>query len=185
MEIEKLYDKIYENYTSYNDKQTTDSEYKQGFIDEFIYPNNGSVLDAGCGSGYTLRKLHNEGVNIFGIDFSQFCCDKYLTDLPHKCISIVDFCKTFPKYDSVICIDVLEHISLNELYDNLIWLTNITKHTLFGIANHSDIKLDKELHLTQKPIDWWIETLKKFYCEVNEMVTLYNGKFFFIECCNF
>jgi 2-polyprenyl-3-methyl-5-hydroxy-6-metoxy-1,4-benzoquinol methylase len=179
----ELYDKIYGNYADYSDN-TTEHELKQNFIDDFVLEHNGSVLDAGCGTGYTLRKLHNEGVHIVGIDVSQVACDKYLKDLPHKCISIIDFCKKFPKYDSIICTDVLEHIPENELYDNLLWMASTGDHALFGIANHSDIKLDKELHVTQHNLDWWMETLDKFYYQVNPVISMFDDKFFFIECYN-
>lgn len=184
MEIEELYNEVYRKYSDYNGDHTTEHELKQNFIDDFVYTHNGSVLDVGCGSGYSLKKLHNEGVNIFGIDFSQVACDNFLQGLPHECVSIMDYCKVFPKYDSIICTDVLEHIPENELYDNLLWLVNTGEHALFGIANHSDIKLEKELHLIQKPIEWWTETLKKFYYGVEEVVSMFDGRFFFIECYN-
>jgi 2-polyprenyl-3-methyl-5-hydroxy-6-metoxy-1,4-benzoquinol methylase len=60
MVIEELYNEVYSNYADYNGDHTTEHELKQNFIDEFVEMHNGSVLDAGCGSGYTLRKLHNE-----------------------------------------------------------------------------------------------------------------------------
>lgn len=184
MVIEELYNEVYSNYADYNGDYTTEHELKQNFIDDFVAEHNGSVLDAGCGSGYTLRKLYNEGVDIFGIDFSKFCCDEYLTDLPHKCVSIMDHCKTFPKYDSIICSDVLEHIPEKELYNNLIWLSNTSEHALYGIANHSDIKLRQELHLIQRPIEWWTEILQKFYYEVYQIASMFDDRFFFIECYN-
>ena len=184
MVIEELYNEIYSNYADYNGDHTTEHELKQNFIDDFVQMHNGSVLDAGCGSGYTLRKLYNEGVDIVGIDFSQIACENHLQGLPHHCISIMDFCKTFPKYDSIICTDVLEHIPHEELYDNLLWMANTSEHVLFGIANHSDIKLGKELHLIQKPIEWWTETLQKFYYDVEQVTSMFDDRFFFIECYN-
>jgi 2-polyprenyl-3-methyl-5-hydroxy-6-metoxy-1,4-benzoquinol methylase len=181
LELKELYNEVYDNYDY---RQIINSKIKQNFIDDFVATHNGSVLDAGCGVGYSLKKLHEEGVDILGIDFSQICCENYLKGLPHKCISIMDFCKKFPKYDSIICTDVLEHIPENELYDNLIWLANTGEHALYGIANHSDIKLGKELHLIQKNLQWWTETLKKFYYEVDHVASMFDDRFFFIECYN-
>jgi 2-polyprenyl-3-methyl-5-hydroxy-6-metoxy-1,4-benzoquinol methylase len=184
VEIEELYDRVYKNCPDYNGDNTTEHGLKQHFIDDFVARDNGSVLDAGCGSGYTLRKLYNEGVDIIGIDFSQIACDTFLQGLPHKCVSIIDHCKMFPKYDSIVCSDVLEHIPFQDLYNNLIWLSNTSEHALFGIANHSDIKLGQELHLIQQPSHWWIETLSKFYYEVHQVTSMFDDRFFFIECYN-
>jgi hypothetical protein len=94
-------------------------------------------------------------------------------DLPN----IMDHCKTFPKYDSIICDGVMDHIPLDELYNNLLWIANTGEHALFGISNHSDV-------LIQKPIDWWMETLDKFYYGVNPVTSMFDDKFFFIECYN-
>jgi hypothetical protein len=96
--------------------------------------------------------------------------------LPNNCNSLMDHCKRFPKYDSIICSNTLEHIPLDKLYDNLLWIANTGEHALFGITNHKD--------LIQKPAEWWIATLEKFYYGVDHVTSMNDDKFFFIECYN-
>ena len=49
------------------------------------------VLDAGCGTGYLLRKLRDRGAHVIGIDFSQQMCEIARTKSPDLDIR-VDSC---------------------------------------------------------------------------------------------
>jgi hypothetical protein len=97
--------------------------------------------------------------------------------LPNNCNSIMDHCKRFPKYDSILCSNILEHIPLDDLYSNLLWIANTGEHALFGITN--------DLGLIRKPVEWWIEKLEKFYYNVEHIISMLDDKFFFIECYNY
>ncbi len=59
-ELNNIYDRIYSTYDNYNDENTTGSKEKAVYIDNFV-DMEGDILDAGCGSGYNLRRLFNSG----------------------------------------------------------------------------------------------------------------------------
>lgn len=71
------------------------------------------VLDVGCGTGAMLSELKAAGFKVFGLDGSpealKFCRKRGLKDLKRT-----DFEKRLPytdgSFDTVLCLDVLEHI---------------------------------------------------------------------------
>ncbi len=81
----------------------------------------------------------------------------------------------------VICTDVLEHIHHDLINETLLGLTIVSDRAILGIANHSDVKCNTELHLIQKDLEWWMEKLKKFYSYVVRIDLLFTDRFFFIE----
>lgn len=181
MELLKLYDEVYINYDNYNSSILNKSGKKQIYVDNFINKND-KILDIGCGSGYTLKRLYNKGYDIFGIDFSRECCNRYLKDFPHECVSILDYCnRSTIVYDVILCIDVLEHIPYNQIDNTLFNILGISNKALFGIANHSDIKCGVELHIIQEKVDWWLKKINTFYVRVKYIDSLFDNRFFFIE----
>lgn len=75
------------------------------------------VLDVGCGTGAMLSELKSKGFTTFGIDGSaealKFCRQRGLTSLQK-----VDFEKPLPfgagVFDTVLCLDVLEHVESDD-----------------------------------------------------------------------
>lgn len=77
-------------------------------------PRKGSVLDAGCGDGYLSYLVANRGQEVIGADVSSFrikyahehCADAdfVVADGRH-----LPFCSGY--FDSVVCCEVLEHVS--------------------------------------------------------------------------
>ena len=73
-----------------------------------------SVLDAGCGTGILLQKIHERfpGVQSTGAEYSPHGLDIAQKRLPETSFYVLDLAreKLAGKFDLVTCIDVLEHI---------------------------------------------------------------------------
>ena len=141
---------------------------------------NIEILDVGCGRGSYLSLLKSLGFNrILGIEISSVCAEKYLQEFPHIVSDFISFAKDTPdkKYDLLLCMDVLEHIEPSEVDIFIDHINRISKHSILGIANHSDVHQKVQLHLIEKPWHWWKEKLIKF----NLIAQLHEGKFFMCE----
>jgi len=172
----------YDKNPDYNSKSVNAFGIKLPIITDFFRHVEGEIIDIGCGQGDNMRELIDSGRSVYGIDFSEVCCKKYLSDLPHECSSIIDFCSEAKEYDSALCSGVLEHITKKDLNENLSAIRNIASRFLFGIANHSDIQFGTQLHVIQEGPEWWVKRLKKHFDDVEVIDLWVDGAFFFISC---
>lgn len=115
------------------------------------------VLDVGCGKGNYLKPLSRE-FKITGIEPSQTALDKLKGHEVFK----TDILGFKGKFDAYYCVDVLEHISPEDIDKNLEKLSTFAPIGLLGIANHSDM----ELHLIQEDSDWWQKKLEQHFKRV-------------------
>jgi 2-polyprenyl-3-methyl-5-hydroxy-6-metoxy-1,4-benzoquinol methylase len=145
-----------------------------GFFKDLIEPCD-SIIDFGCGSGFTALPLIENGFNVHLIDIaSNALADKIaaltllapdrvrftqgcLWDLPDDVLS-EDFC---------YCMDVLEHIP-PEKVDDVLW--HISKRSKKGGALQVYLLdepfgnlIGKTLHLTIKPLSYWIEKIGTYF----------------------
>jgi cyclopropane fatty-acyl-phospholipid synthase-like methyltransferase len=117
----------------------------------------GSVLDYGCGRGETVEFLQKKGVEALGVDYIDLDNGMLVADITQK----IDLYG----YKTGICCDVLEHLTEAEI-DSFIE-KNLKKHERCIISIHTGRSYDKkhsvELHLTQKPVEWWEGKLLKHF----------------------
>jgi 2-polyprenyl-3-methyl-5-hydroxy-6-metoxy-1,4-benzoquinol methylase len=81
--------------------------------------NTESILDAGCGEGFTMNKLIESGINakLEGIEYSKDSISfgkKLFPNLIIKQASIYDLPHKNNSFDLVICTEVLEHLEKPE-----------------------------------------------------------------------
>lgn len=139
-----------------------------------------SIVDVGCGQGFYLRQLAGP-FEIFGVEVSKVACETYLHDIPHACIDITQdpLGKTF---DLAMSIGVLEHIEEADIDKALDAIRALAPNALLGIANHHDLFRGVELHVTRRPVEWWVEKLLSRYATVNAVDEENYDRYFTIEC---
>lgn len=97
-----------------------ESQARQYALDQLIltYIRGNRVFEAGCGTGTLLKLLLKQGFDAIGCDMSKFQCfrakqrlqnDGFPSNRIHH-LSLNDTTKWKQVFDTVICVDVLEHI---------------------------------------------------------------------------
>lgn len=114
----------------------------------------GTVLDAGCAMGFLVEGLRNRGVDAAGIDISEYAIDKVHADIKPHC-SLGSVTDELPRrYDLIVCIEVLEHLSPAEA-DQAI--ENFCKHTDDILFSSTPFDYKEATHFNVRPPDYWAQ----------------------------
>lgn len=113
-----------------------------------------TVLDAGCAMGFLVEALRAQGVDAFGIDVSDYALDRVREDLkPYvRHASIGD--PLSQRYDLVVNIEVLEHLSAPEGQRAIANLCQASDDILFSSSPY-DFK--EATHSNVQPPEYWAE----------------------------
>lgn len=113
-----VWDKIAENWNDYRKKPFQE-------VIEFLKNKKGKILDVGCGSGRNFIK--NEGLEFYGVDFSQKMLSLAEKNAEEKNIKVelkpmedekIPYENNF--FDYILCISVLHCIETKEKREKLI-----------------------------------------------------------------
>lgn len=157
IEERKKYDIIYENMGNYAVSHKPKIDYVNNWVGSGF-----TVVDLGCGRGIYSRKIMEKN-EVLGVELSSVCCEKYLGDINHKNMGILDFCEEGLTFDKAYSCDVLEHIPTDELNVTLQGISNIAEDFLFLVCTGSDIKHDMELHLSNFSFEEWVDIISRYY----------------------
>lgn len=143
--------KTTDNYKKHTSKNPAQQFLLKNFFNTLLDTLNGlrvrTVLDAGCGEGFTLVKLHEHkiGTKLEGIEFSKGSVDlgkKMYPYLNLKQGSIYKLSHKNNSIDLVICTEVLEHVedpikALKELVrvSKKYLLLSVPNEPVFMVAN--------------------------------------------------
>lgn len=121
----------------------------------------GKITDVGCGSGILLDKIKEDGFDVTGIDIASNCYKGRGRTVNKNLITIKDIrTDKLDKCDTVVCIDVMEHIPTKDV-DKTIENLKIANKYIFQIAlfpeKSGTIFIGEKLHLTIESKQWWID----------------------------
>ena len=173
---------VYENsFSDPNYNLHPNTEFRFQLVYEFIKKNKvESMIDIGSGRGNVIDYIltNHPNINITSCDLKKF----HDFDVDFIQINLCDNenVKIDNKYDLLTCLDVLEHLE-KTCVDNVLRLfSNISKHSLITIANHSDIKNGVELHIIQENMGYWSPIIEKYF-QINNVDTKYDGRLYLLE----
>ena len=114
------------------------------------------VLDIGCGDCTTVIGLREAGVDCLGVDIS-------LAGVPHGLHGVFgapvwDMPFDDDQFDYTASTDVLEHVPTDMIPKAIKEIFRVTKRKTFNVVALFDgIRNGVILHMTVKPIEWWID----------------------------
>jgi hypothetical protein len=125
-----------------------------------------TALDAGCAMGFLVEALRDRGVDASGLDISPYAIERVREDIrPHcRLASVLD---PLPqRYDLIVCIEVLEHLSPREAKRAV---ANLCAHTDDVLFSSTPLDYREATHVNVQPPEHWAEMFarKGFYRDVD------------------
>ncbi|HID96215.1 MAG TPA: tetratricopeptide repeat protein [Candidatus Latescibacteria bacterium] len=122
----------------------------------------GTVLEVGCAKGFLLECLRDLGVDAEGIDISSYAIGQVREDIRPYCrvCSVLDLSVEAKRYDLVIAIGVLEHLSAQDAFDAVANISKLTDVILF--SSTPDRNYPDPTHVNVQPIEYWIDLFARF-----------------------
>lgn len=126
-----------------------------------------SVFEIGCGRGYILKRLQDDGIGCNGIDISRHCYETRAMDNVHLHDILEMPWRVLEKsYDLLLSVNVLEHLPEGELPKVFSEMTRVASRGLHAVEV-SDDGTDKT-RCTIRPLSWWKERLPEGHIVVEK-----------------
>jgi SAM-dependent methyltransferase len=125
-----------------------------------------SVLDAGCALGFLVESLRRRGVAAFGIDISEYAIANAHADIQPYC-RVGSIAEPFPqRYDLIVCIEVLEHMPLQEAERAI---ANFCRHTDDVVFSSTPFDYKEPTHFNVQSPEYWAAQYARhgFYRDVD------------------
>ena len=117
-----------EDYTTIDSKKRFDSSW----ITKYIKPGT-AVMDIGCGPGYFVKVLHDNGVKVLGVDLNKNSIQRAKQEgLPVVEMDALEAIKSMgSEYSIFVMNDFVEHVPLEVVIDILKLLKSIPNAIIF------------------------------------------------------
>lgn len=142
-------------------RQDSPAEQIVDLIIEKLDPK-GKILDFGCGTGRAAKAISDKGYDVHLIDFASNCRDEAACNLPFTQLDLTEEIPLKAEYG--YCVDVMEHIPPEQVESVVKNIMESANNVFFQISTINDrcgLTIGKELHLTVKPIKWWVDMFEK------------------------
>jgi glycosyltransferase involved in cell wall biosynthesis/SAM-dependent methyltransferase len=116
------------------------------------------VLDVGCAKGFLVEALRDRGVDAFGIDISEYALSEVRPDIRRFCRLASAWEPLDGKYDLVVCIEVLEH--LTEIRGRQA-IANICRGTSDVLFSSTPDDFAEPTHINVRAQSWWIALFRE------------------------
>ena len=133
------------------------------------------VLDIGFGTGILSKRLYDEGIQIYGIDFSQEMIKLAKEKMPDATLLEYDFSKGLPtafeelKFDYIVCTYAIHHLTNEE---KIKFLKMLQHHLTDGgeilIGDVAFATMQEQDECMQKSGDEWDD--EEFYIVAEDLV---------------
>lgn len=141
------------------------------FLEQARPERDAEVIDFGCGTGRGALALALFGsMRVHMLDFTANCLDPEVAQACETQPTRISFRQhdlTFAPRETAAygyCCDVMEHIPTADVPQVLRNILGSAHHVFFGISTVPDVMgatIGEELHLTVKPLAWWVEQIKE------------------------
>lgn len=148
-------------------------------------PKVGEIItDYGAGTGRASLLLHKLGYHVQMLDIAENCLDPEVHQAIGKKLQIgslygAPFWIRHSEYG--FCVDVMEHIPPQFIYETLQNILRSSRKVFFHISfreDHFGAELGETLHLTVKPYSFWRDKLSEFATLTEARDLIHNGLFF-------
>jgi hypothetical protein len=113
-----------------------------------------TVLDAGCAWGFLVEALREREVEAYGIDISDYAIRNVHPEIQPYCW-VGSVAEPFPqKYDLIVCIEVLEHLSQAQAEGAVI---NFCRHSEDILFSSTPFDYKEATHFNVQPPEYWAE----------------------------
>ena len=142
-------------------------------------PPPASVLEVGCGRGFLVSKLEEDGYKVIGTEVATSLFDGPLKNRANCLKSGVEHLKELfergNQFDAVVCNDVLEHLlnedAVCEALNNIHFVTK--RWVVLSMGNgrsgmfteclgNEDLPID-DLHTVREDAAWWCDTVGEWF----------------------
>ena len=163
--IQSLYNRYYYKYCfggpEYRYGEKNFEDFFDGITKGIIKGlNPKTVLDVGCGIGFLVKKLREAGVEAFGFDVSEYGISQVPSNIKPYCWVSSATDNLTQNYDLIVCMEVLEHMTLNEPLKAIENMCGATDKILFS---STPFDYREATHFNVHPPEFWTQHFAQ-YC---------------------
>ena len=116
------------------------------------------AIDIGCGLGLLVDAWRRVGIDGWGLDLVENALDPDILAAHRSYLIFESLWEWQParQWDLGVCSDVMEHIPEEKVADVLVRIHQACHTTVFKVAHEDSHFLGHQLHLTQRPWQWWV-----------------------------
>ena len=159
METKKLYDRKYFQASKKFQKGKSRLEELQKSVLSY---SPRKVLDVGCGIGFLVRSLRRQGLEAYGVDFSEDLPGTFWG--PEEDFFIVLNAKNIPfgdkEFDVVVSSDFFEHLPDGDIDQVLSEMKRVGKKVLARVSYRVPLTPKQSMyHISNQTKEWWEKRL--------------------------